>query len=438
MTDQRKPRIIIVGGGLGGLSLALGIAKIGKYHVTVVEKRQHFIRQGSAFGLAPNGIKALRELGLESIVEEMRETGIEYCGVEYPVKPIMMLWWVLRDALLARVLAEVDKEESTMSLCQGVELSEIRDDPSARTVKLLFGNSDLVLEGELVVGADGVHSQVRDLLQLPPADFNGKMSYRGHIDVNPATDMPQNDRDKLIGMLEKGIVPLTVLANDCSMQVFSFHPKMSRLAWVLNVPMDMFAEIDSTQDAFDKAFQGNLRNTEESDEKWESIQLVKKYNNPDHTWCSAMRTHDLSNEGLAKLEASMGHQKQIIGEGPNRHGWGGRGRVTLIGDAAHSMRAVSGQGGSMAMEDAVLLCRILGRDDVVTILGMVYNGTNEDTNHCHLSCEEHVVKAFEEERFSRVQLIHQDQETRARAVYRSNKLTEPWSTDFESMVYGGI
>src|SRR3569623_829409 len=40
-------------------------------------------------------------------------------------------------------------------------------------------------------------------------------------------------------------------------------------------------------------------------------------------------------------------------------GWGGTGRITLIGDAAHAMRPASGQGGSMAFEDAYLLCRKL-------------------------------------------------------------------------------
>ena len=39
-------------------------------------------------------------------------------------------------------------------------------------------------------------------------------------------------------------------------------------------------------------------------------------------------------------------------------GWGGRGRIALVGDAAHAMRPASGQGGSMAFEDALMMCRL--------------------------------------------------------------------------------
>jgi 2-polyprenyl-6-methoxyphenol hydroxylase-like FAD-dependent oxidoreductase len=428
MSEQKKPRIVIIGGGLGGLTLALGIAKIGKYDVTVVEKRKKFIRQGSAFGLAPNGIKALEELGLEGIVDEMRQVGLEHQGVQYPVKPIIMLWWILRDALLTRILTD----DSAITLYQGLELNDIRDDQNVSAAQVSFSNSDLVLEGEMIVGADGVHSQVRDLIGLPPADCTGKMSYRGHIDISihATADMPKEDKERLTNMLEKGIVPVTILANNCAMQVFSFHPKMRQLAWVLNVPMEMIPQIKSPEDAFGVAFQRHLTGAsdETSRQNWESVQLVKKYTNPNHIWCSAMRTHDLSDNGLEQIQAVGAVANDSQG------GWGGRGRVTLIGDAAHSMRPTSGQGGSMAMEDAVALCRILARDDTV---GKMIGGGDKDKSSYH-SCEEHVVKEFEIERLPRVQVIHQDQEMRANLAYRTNKLAGPWSPDFENMVYGGI
>lgn len=429
MSDQKKPRIVIVGGGLGGLTLALGIAKIAKYDVSVVEKRETFTRQGSAFGLAPNGIKALEELGLEDVVDEMRQIGLEIQEVQYPVKPILVLWWMLRDALLTRIL--VDK--SAITLYHGLELSDIRDEQDAPAAQLSFRNSDIVLEGELIVGADGVHSQVRDLIGLPPAHCTGKMSYRGHIDISidATADMPKEDKENLAIMLEKGIVPLTILANNCSMQVFSFHPKMNHLAWVLNVPIEMVPQIKSPEDAFNVAFRQHLTGgaDEASRQKWESIQLVKKYTNPNHTWCSVMRTQDLSDAGLEEIQSAGG---VVLTD--SQGGWGGHGRVTLIGDAAHSMRPTSGQGGSMAMEDALALCRILAREGIV---GKLIGSSDEDRSS-YRSCEEHVVKEFEIERLPRVQVIHQDQEMRANSAYRTNKTAGPWSPDFENMVYDGI
>jgi 2-polyprenyl-6-methoxyphenol hydroxylase-like FAD-dependent oxidoreductase len=54
--------IVVVGSGLVGLATSLGLAKLGYNQVELVECRKDWARQGSAFGLAPNGIQALQEL----------------------------------------------------------------------------------------------------------------------------------------------------------------------------------------------------------------------------------------------------------------------------------------------------------------------------------------------------------------------------------------
>jgi 2-polyprenyl-6-methoxyphenol hydroxylase-like FAD-dependent oxidoreductase len=44
-------------------------------------------------------------------------------------------------------------------------------------------------------------------------------------------------------------------------------------------------------------------------------------------------------------------------------GWGGRGRVTLIGDVAHACQPTYGQGGNLALEHCIVLCRLLVAKD---------------------------------------------------------------------------
>jgi len=103
MAEQtHKPTIVIAGAGLSGLSLALGLARTGNYSkINLLERRNEFLAQGAAFGLAPNGRKALIELlGGTDLIDEMREAGVSFPVGSYTV--ILLPWWILRDALLRR------------------------------------------------------------------------------------------------------------------------------------------------------------------------------------------------------------------------------------------------------------------------------------------------------------------------------------------------
>ena len=89
-------------------------------------------------------------------------------------------------------------------------------------------------------------------------------------------------------------------------------------------------------------------------------------------------------------------------------GWGGTGRITLIGDAAHAVRPSSGLGGSVAFEDAVVLSRLLANinnennndDDDDN------NNSNNDSNHDLVA---DALRQFETQRFPRVRSISDDQ-----------------------------
>lgn len=122
-----------------------------------------------------------------------------------------------------------------------------------------------------------------------------------------------------------------------------------------------------------------------------------------------VKVHDMSEDALMHL-----------GEG-----WGGQGRVTLIGDAAHAMRATMGQGGSMAFEDCVVLCRILSQDDITQSLST------------RSLCQKNIVLPFEQERLKRVKVIHEDTRLKTIQAYREGK-TPRWDPSFASWVFSGV
>jgi len=74
-------------------------------------------------------------------------------------------------------------------------------------------------------------------------------------------------------------------------------------------------------------------------------------------------------------------------------GWGGRGLITLVGDVAHAMRPTDGDGGSMALEDALVLGRVIGSASTPLTTTSI----------------PHLLRNFESERLPRVQKVWQNQ-----------------------------
>jgi 2-polyprenyl-6-methoxyphenol hydroxylase-like FAD-dependent oxidoreductase len=113
-------------------------------------------------------------------------------------------------------------------------------------------------------------------------------------------------------------------------------------------------------------------------------------------------------------------------------GWGGRGRVTLLGDAAHALRPATGLGGAMAFEDAVVLSRcakILTPGN-----GNTTRGATQDS-----------VRTFENERVSRVKIIWDDQWGKSEGSYKKENSVDgklmqiaTWTPEFREWVYNGV
>jgi 2-polyprenyl-6-methoxyphenol hydroxylase-like FAD-dependent oxidoreductase len=439
-------KVIIIGGGLGGLSLSLGLADLG-FQVDIVEKQPNFSRTGATFGVAVNGQKALEELS-PGVVNDLKKVGLK---MDLPDVGIMLGWWNVRDALLGRVM----KKKNMIHVRNGWMLQEIQDDDTC--VKAVFhkleqeGDEDreqLVLEGCILVGADGVNSAVRSLLGLASAKHTGVVTWRARVQIPPLHDLEAGTCNESHGKQEDMLSALRpIVENPLKFSVlqlrgpmiymlFNFNEKLpGTMALVVNLQQG-----DGGETAKGTSPQVMMEANAENDDERKLLRALLEFSDKD----------GLHNPTPIKVV-----------EPPKEEGagWGGKGRITILGDAAHGkfsfqtgvsiwcffvpiltlcvnkhcvnrlmvtgMRPVSGLGGSMAFEDSVMLCRALAKAKS--------QGTLNDKAGVNRALGE-----FENSRIPRVRKIWVDEWERAEIVYKHKKQMEPWSDEYRAWVYDGV
>ena len=160
---------IIIGAGPSGLVCAIGLSSCCE-QVHLIEKYPTFEMRGSTFGLAKNGQLAISELSPECL-DDMQRIGMK-AG-----ETLVFIWYEFRDALL-----RCAKERSNIiKIHCGEEFTSIIDNGDDGVSVVC--QSGLKLTGDFVVGADGVHSKVRDVLQLPPPIQSENTLFRGSLTV---------------------------------------------------------------------------------------------------------------------------------------------------------------------------------------------------------------------------------------------------------------
>lgn len=173
--------VIIVGGGIGGLSCAQFLRQSG-FRILVLERSPGLNEVGAGLQLAPNAQAALREINR---LDELVSLGWKLTHVELQSTHSGRL--VTMDAgtesLLTVHRAQLQKtlarDLSADLLRFGVQIQGIKAEGDRVMVSLQTGET---LKSKLVIGADGLRSQVRSLL-FPPvhARYSGTSSYRGIV-----------------------------------------------------------------------------------------------------------------------------------------------------------------------------------------------------------------------------------------------------------------
>lgn len=316
-----KPLIGICGGGIGGLTAAIALLKLGQ-RVVVFEQAQEFTRVGADINLTPNSVRALDGLGLG---DALRETAARpayrisrdgYTGEEtsrlamsgaaeekYGAPQL-----TLHRADLLTVL-EKAVPESCIKLGKKVERIEQVDGK----VKVAFadGSSETV---DALVGADGIHSAVRTAMLGPEKpQFTGVVAYRAVVPVERLEGLPDLD---------------------CFTKWWGDRPEVQIVSFPLSQGKDIFIFATTPQ-------------PEWTLESWtapgEVSELREIY-------------RDFHVDARARLNACTEVLKSALYVRDPLPRWY-EGNLVLLGDAAHPMTPFMAQGAGQAIEDAVVLAR---------------------------------------------------------------------------------
>ena len=318
----RAPRIAIIGGGIGGLAAALALERRGAETI-VCEQSPALSEFGAGLNLTPNAVKALRALGVEDKIDGVG------CGSEF----LMIRSWQS-----GRVVSRMHRGDfrrqfgapnmsvhraDLLDILRGaLKSTEIR--LNARCVAVEGRGGDAVarfadgsaIEADIVVGADGIHSVVRNSLFGADAPrFTGCICWRG---MAPADAVPRD------------------IASAEGAMWLGPHGHVVHYPVRRGELINIVAHYDS--DAW----------TEES---WTRECDVAE----------VTRTYADWNPALTRLfPCSPRWYKWALYDRDPLPRWS-RGRATLLGDSAHAMLPYLGQGAAMAIEDGYVLAAMVAR-----------------------------------------------------------------------------
>jgi salicylate hydroxylase len=314
-------RIAIVGGGLAGLATARSLATVG-IKADVFEQAPALGEIGAAVNVSPQAVKALRAIGLGDKIAAVGHSspGIytrnmltgEFLEFNDRIKTAARhgapYYTFHRADLLDVIASELD--HSTVHLGHRLTGLEERSD----RVALAFDNGTEI-EAEYVIGADGVRSVVRHALYgADNPTYTGQMVWRA--------------------LLNSSDVPPELIEPTGHVQWVG--PGRHLIAYLIR--------------------RGKLLNivTQQDTDKWVEEGWSTR-GDPDEMRASFPNSEPRL-DALLKLVTAC--SKWGLFTRPLTQNWG-RGRVQLIGDAAHAMLPNAGQGACQAFEDSYILGRWL-------------------------------------------------------------------------------
>jgi salicylate hydroxylase len=329
----RRARIAVIGAGIGGLAAACALRDQG-FEVEVYERAAELGEIGAGLQLGPNAVKVLRALGIE---ERLRPLACEPTNIvsvawddaherfREPLKAVAAAQFGapyftahradLHGLLVARLPAGIIHLNAQ---CTGVASV---GDPAVAT----FADGRTV-EADVIVGADGINSAVRDsLIGVQPGRYTQQMAWRCivPIDCVPTRIGPGKSvsvgHDEYVGWIgPEGHVICYPIRGGELYNIFAGHVSE---AWV--------------------------------EESWSVSSSVAELLAGFRGW----------NEALLAMLSRVEHCYKwgIRDRDPLPH-WTD-GSVTLLGDAAHPMMPTLAQGAAITLEDAYALARNLARHD---------------------------------------------------------------------------
>lgn len=309
-------KVVIIGAGIGGLTTGIAMRQAG-YQVKIYDRAQELRPAGAGISLWSNGVKVLNRLGLG---EKLAAIGGEMNAMEYRSHTDESLSYVDLRPLFERVgqrpypVARTDLQTMLLEafgpedvhlgmLCTGIE----QDEHSATA---MFENGERI-SGDLVVGADGIHSAVRaHVVGQVDRRYARYVNWNGLVKADPELCDPN----------------LWVLYVGDSKRASMMPVGGDRFYFFFGAPMVEGTHVEPAyrQDELAKIFQG-----------WpQAVQKLIQALDPE-------QTNRLEIGDIDPLEHLV------------------KGRIALLGDSAHATTPTLGQGGCQAIEDAEVLTRYL-------------------------------------------------------------------------------
>ncbi len=324
MTSDRR-RALIIGGGVAGPAAALALRRIG-IEAAIYEARPAAMDDAGAFlNLAPNGINALKTLGVDGRLEGFPSQGIRFYNRRG--KPIGAIDSrdeaarygaqnrMVKRGWLHKALREA-AQEAGIPFEFGKRLAAVEEDGSGQVLAHFEDGS--TAQGDLLIGADGLHSRTRQhLLPYGPQPVYTEMVDCGGFSHLPASALPEpNVQHMVFG----------------KRAFFGYIVRPDGEVW-------WFSNVSWPK----PPGRGEL-NALSSDE-WRA------------------RLLDLHGDDPAPIPAIIEATPGALGRWavydlPPLPTWHG-GPVVLVGDAAHAISPHVGQGASLALEDVLVLAQSL-------------------------------------------------------------------------------
>jgi 2-polyprenyl-6-methoxyphenol hydroxylase-like FAD-dependent oxidoreductase len=318
---MRTEKALVIGGGIAGPVVALALRKAGIDSVIYESRHASANRVGGALALAPNGLAALGIVGADHAVETrgqpirtmvMADGGGRQIG-EFPALPGLAPNWAMGRAELNEVLQKQALAER-VHIEYGKKLVGVDEGATGITARFADGSS---ATGDVLIGADGIHSTVRRLID------------------------PEAPAPKHIPLLNFGAVADSAVRAQADAMYFVFGERGffgywlqpdGRTAWFSNLP-----HAAPMTGAEARAVSAN---------HWLAI-LRERYAND-------VPARNLLEHTSASELVALGSMEVM----PVLPLWY-RGRMVLVGDSAHAPSSSSGQGASLAVESAIELARCL-------------------------------------------------------------------------------
>lgn len=317
MSTPRRVPPLIVGGGIGGLTTALAVARTGR-PVHLIEQAAEFAEIGAGLQIGANATRVMGRLGVLDAAEAvavhpeqavMRDatTGEKLTGLTLGAtyrRRYGFPYLVMHRSDLLQILLDMCTADPLITQENNRHVVDCRLETDGVTVSCEDGQ---VYRAELVVGADGLRSTLRKLFADDEPVCSGFVAYRGTMPIEEVeTDVEGNDVVLWVGP-RLHLMQYPLRAGALYNQVAVFHSPTFAAGGEWGTPEELDDIFAPTVDAV-----------------------------------------RLSAASVSRIRHWPLYDREPLDTFV-------RGRVVLLGDAAHPMLQVLGQGACQALEDAVFL-----------------------------------------------------------------------------------